>query len=59
VRCPKCKKESGDSWSQCEGSCPMPMSPHYDSSRPDALTTEQMLEVYKEEQRTKVPAAAP
>jgi hypothetical protein len=35
------------------------MSPHYDSSRPDALTTEQMLEVYKEEQRTKVPAAAP
>lgn len=29
--CPKCDAESGDDWSQCEGSCPMEMSPHYDS----------------------------
>lgn len=28
-RCPKCGEESGDSWVQCEGECPMPMSPHY------------------------------
>lgn len=27
--CPKCGASSGDSWAQCEGSCPMPMSPHY------------------------------
>lgn len=27
--CPKCKKTSGDDWSQCGKVCPMPMSPHY------------------------------
>lgn len=27
--CPKCKQTSGNSWSQCDGACPMPMSPHY------------------------------
>lgn len=27
--CPKCGAESGDSWSQCKGSCPMPGSPYY------------------------------
>lgn len=27
--CPKCGATSGDDWSQCLGSCPMPMSPHY------------------------------
>lgn len=27
--CPKCKAISGDDWSQCGESCPMPMSPHY------------------------------
>ena len=27
--CPKCKAETGDAWDNCEGSCPMPMSPHY------------------------------
>lgn len=39
-RCPKCKTTSGDDWSQCQGSCPMPMSPHYDPARynsPDAI----------------------
>jgi hypothetical protein len=30
MTCPKCGAESGDSWLQCEGSCPMPMSPHFD-----------------------------
>lgn len=29
ITCPKCHATSGDSWSQCEGSCPMPMSPYY------------------------------
>lgn len=27
--CPKCGAVSGDDWSQCEGRCPMEMSPHY------------------------------
>lgn len=27
--CSKCKKTSGDNWSQCEGECPMEMSPHF------------------------------
>lgn len=30
MKCPKCSKDSGDSWVQCEGQCPMYMSPHYD-----------------------------
>lgn len=29
LRCPKCGAYSGDDWSQCEGSCPMPMSPFF------------------------------
>lgn len=29
--CPKCGKMSGDDWSQCEGDCPIPMSPHFKS----------------------------
>lgn len=27
--CPKCQQTSGNSWSQCDGECPMPMSPHF------------------------------
>lgn len=27
--CPKCDATSGDNWSQCDGVCPMPGSPHY------------------------------
>lgn len=30
LKCMKCKRVSGDNWEQCEGKCPMPMSPHYD-----------------------------
>jgi hypothetical protein len=30
MECPKCGYTSGDDWSQCRGSCPMPGSPHYD-----------------------------
>lgn len=30
IVCPKCNYDSGDSWAQCGGSCPMEMSPHYD-----------------------------
>lgn len=29
MKCPKCKAKSGNDWSQCGGSCPMTMSPHY------------------------------
>jgi hypothetical protein len=29
-RCLKCRHVSGDNWEQCEGTCPMPGSPHYD-----------------------------
>ena len=29
VRCPKCRYASGDSWGQCDGECPVPMSPHF------------------------------
>lgn len=29
IVCPKCGKNSGDDWSQCEGACPMKMSPFY------------------------------
>jgi hypothetical protein len=32
ITCPKCKRESGDNWSECEGSCPMPMSPYYNKA---------------------------
>lgn len=28
--CPKCDAASGNDWRQCDGACPMPMSPHYD-----------------------------
>lgn len=28
-RCPKCKRYSGDDWTQCEGECPMSPSPHF------------------------------
>jgi hypothetical protein len=30
--CPKCGATSGDNWIQCEGKCPMPVSPHFDFS---------------------------
>lgn len=32
MTCPKCHQTSGNSWSQCEGACPMPMSPHYQNT---------------------------
>ena len=28
-KCPKCARDGGGSWSQCDGSCPMSGSPHY------------------------------
>lgn len=37
IRCPKCRYTSGDDWRQCEGACPMPMSPHYNKNLADAL----------------------
>jgi hypothetical protein len=35
IVCPKCGEESGDDWSQCNLSCPMPMSPHYSKATAD------------------------
>ena len=29
MKCPKCSYRSGDDWEQCNGSCPIPGSPHY------------------------------
>lgn len=29
IQCPKCHGHHGNDWSQCNGLCPMPMSPHY------------------------------
>lgn len=29
MKCPKCKSTSGNDWSQCGNTCPMPASPHY------------------------------
>lgn len=34
--CTKCKATSGDAWSQCNGSCPMPGSPHYEPFNPQS-----------------------
>lgn len=51
--CPKCHKQVGGFWTQCEGVCPMPDSPHYDvgwaraspvgdlTFNPDSITPEQ------------------
>lgn len=32
AKCPKCGAKSSNDWTQCGGSCPMPMSPHYDKN---------------------------
>lgn len=37
--CPKCHQTSGNSWSQCDGVCPMPMSPHYKTPEQPAQFT--------------------
>lgn len=34
-RCPKCGETSGDAWWQCEGSCPLPFSPHFKQAEAD------------------------
>ena len=34
--CPKCGAGSGNDWSQCDGACPMPMSPHHQPTTPAA-----------------------
>jgi hypothetical protein len=38
--CPKCGSETGNDWSQCDGVCPMPMSPHA-LTHPNPHTQEQ------------------
>ena len=51
--CPKCKYRSGDDWNQCKGSCPMPMSPHYD---PQAKTPNHGLVTQLRDQHSDRPA---
>lgn len=48
MNCPKCQAKSGDDWSQCQGVCPMPGSPHYDPNW-----------VCREDNRTRPSAPAP
>lgn len=47
LKCPKCKKTSGDDWSQCGKNCPMPMSPHYKD--PNQVLVQQERGVSKKE----------
>lgn len=30
IACPKCHHTDGGDWSQCQGKCPLEMSPHYE-----------------------------
>jgi hypothetical protein len=53
MNCPKCGVSSGNDWSQCKGSCPIPVSPYYDKWRDDALTPEQLDEILIYERRKK------
>lgn len=39
VSCPKCGYTRGGDWFQCEDDCPMPQSPHYNSSREEEDTS--------------------
>jgi hypothetical protein len=43
LTCPKCHYTSGDNWAQCDGDCPMPMSPHFRA--PLNQNTDDQLEV--------------
>lgn len=38
--CPKCFAASGGDWSQCLGSCPMPMSPHFTGAQTQLMLAE-------------------
>lgn len=40
--CLKCLSETGDSWEQCEGKCPIPFSPHF--------STAEMFEWFSEQE---------
>lgn len=39
-RCPKCGSTTGNDWTQCEGSCPMPQSPHFATDAPPVDETD-------------------
>lgn len=40
--CVKCGENSGDSWEQCRGACPVPGSPHY---KPGATKADEPQEI--------------
>jgi len=42
-KCPKCGYTSGDSWSQCEGACPMQGSPNFNEETAKQYGQSQML----------------
>lgn len=54
--CPKCMKFSGDDWSQCAGSCPLPDSPHF--SEPTASMFGDLIPHTAEEYQAEVRAQA-
>jgi hypothetical protein len=37
MRCPKCNTQSGDGWTQCNGACPIPSSPHFNQQAANAF----------------------
>lgn len=45
LTCPKCEQTSGNDWSQCDGSCPMPMSPHFSKTAPEEPATPEKPEL--------------
>jgi hypothetical protein len=49
VECQKCKKLSGDDWSQCKGSCPKEDSPHYDLNAVREFGVSKYVELTHEE----------
>lgn len=42
--CPKCGAISGDDWSQCDGDCPLPISPDYHKQKADAILDHKWLD---------------
>lgn len=39
ITCPKCRETSGNDWSQCNGVCPMEMSPYFKKEVIYTMTT--------------------
>lgn len=47
LQCPKCHYFSGDDWKQCEGKCPIKLSPYYDEElETQALAEQEFFESF-------------